>query len=545
MPSTATTTNTASAQPAAPPNLPGYAGEWTPRQAAHLLRRATFDTSYARISEATEAGLAATLDSILIERPLPDQPVVISPLDGVAIGQTWVDQPYNSENLMGSVVARISSLFGWIGSQIVWNGDTVHEKLLLFWHNHFAITTAVEPKYNYRYLTTLRTHMLGSFRQLVKEINVDPLMLGFLNGNQNTAVAPNENYARELLELFTIGKGPQAGPDDYTNYTEQDVREMARILTGWRNYGFNDTESGEFGSLFVPRRHDNGPKTLSHRFGGVTVNFNGETAHEQLVDLILEQEEVARFIVRKLYRWFVYYDITPAIEAEVIEPLAQLFRESDYQIGPTLRCLLSSAHFFDTLNQGPMIKNPLDFLTGTYTALAVNIQRTGDARRDYRLATQLLQGARDLGMLHFTLPNVAGWKAYYQEPLYYRLWINSATLPLRQQFIEDLLNNGVAIGPNRRETVALLPLIEQFPQPENLEGLLEGFTLLLFPLPLTEGQREFLKEVLLQGLPETQWAVEYSDYLANPNDENLRVSLEGRLRTMIGAMLSMPEYQLS
>ena len=371
-----------------------------------------------------------------------------------------------------------------------------------------------------------------------------PALLVFLNGNDNTAEAPNENYARELLELFTIGRGPEVGPGDYTNYTEEDIRAMSKILTGWRDYGYNSTETGEFGSRFRPARHSREPVTLSHRFDNATINFTGPTAHEQLTDFILKREEVSRFMMRNLYRWFVYYEITDEVEANVIEPLARQFREGDYEIAPVVRTLLSSNHFYATDSMGPMIRHPYDFVAGTLKALDVDPD-TANAREEYNFGGALQGVCTSLGMSYFTIPNVAGWKAFYQAPLYYRDWINSATLQIRRDFTNGILTRGIPIQGFGTYEISLVDLIAQFPDPSDLPALIDNLSRLLFPRPITEAQREYLMDLVIPGLPETQWTVEYQEYLANPNDATIRAALETKLRRTVRFMLTMPEAQLS
>ena len=500
--------------------------------------------TYAQIGAAADQGLEATLDQLLADLPLPADPINYNPLDGGApVGQTWVDKPYDANNLMRSVVIRIRGLFAYLGEQMMTEGVSARQTMTLFWHNHFAISTAVEPKYNYRYLQTLQSHVFGDFRQLVKDITVDPLMLTFLNGNQNRRESPNENYARELLELFTIGKGEQVGEGDYTNYTEEDIRAMARSLTGWRDFGYNSTESGAFGSVFRPNRHDAGTVQLSHRFGNQTLASSGENTYADLVDLILEQDEVARYMVRKFYRWFVYYDIDATVEAEVIEPLATLFRDNDYNVKPVLRALLGSEHFFAVRSQGPMIKHPLDFVMGLLRTLEV--KQEGNPRQLQTLYTAVSGFSQPLGMTHFTPPNVAGWKAFYQEPLYYRLWINSATLPLRQQQASALISGQATVERYGPLELDLLAIVQQFPAPADLYGMLAAWVELLLPRPVPQEQLDYLKDILLPGLPETQWAVEYAAYSSNPTDDELREALERKLRRVVGAIAEFAEFQLS
>ena len=161
------------------------------------------------------------------------------------------------------------------------NRHVHQEKLTLFWHNHYVTQGINDPQMVYNYITLLRENGLGNFRELTKQMTIEPAMLIYLNGNQNSAVAPNENYARELLELFTIGKGPAVGPGDYTNYTEDDVVEMARVLTGWivRGGFTTDTVNNPLKSEFRPARHDDGTKQLSHRFDDIEIDDMGENEY--------------------------------------------------------------------------------------------------------------------------------------------------------------------------------------------------------------------------------------------------------------------------
>ena len=533
---------------AAPPVVNGlapYTGPFGKQEAGHLLARATFGATYAQLNEAVDLGLEGTLDRLFEDLSLPADPLIFSPLDGGGeVGETWIDKPYpNDENRMRTAVIRIRSMYAYLGDQMLNEGIHLRQTMLLFWHNHFAINMIEDPRYNYRYLTTLQEYAFGDFRALVKAMTIDPLMLRFLNGNQNSVEAPNENYARELLELFTIGKGPQVADGDYTFYTEDDVIAMAKSLTGWRDVGLLSTTTGEFGSVFRPVRHDPSTVQLSHRFGNRQLPSSGENTYSDLVDLILEQDEVARFIVRKLYRWFVYYDITAETEANVIEPLATQFRESNYQIGPVLRTLLASEHFFDVLSQGPMIKHPLDFVLGLMRK--TEVRQTGNDRRLLNLYVAISGFTREIGMTHFTPPNVAGWKAFYQEPLYYRQWINSATLPRRQQMSSALLSGNAEVQNYGVLEFSLLDIVTQFPDPIQVLPMIDEWLLLLFPRPVPDAQRAYLRDILLPGLPDDQWTVEYVEWLDSGDDPNLRQAIENKLRRMIRAMTEMPEFQLS
>lgn len=518
-----------------------YTGVWTAQEAGHLLRRATFGATYEEVKAARFAGLSATLTALVRDLPMPDPPLIVDDLDGGPIGETWVDKPYYPSAGLEALNSRSRSVSAWQGQLLKSEVASLRETMVLFWHNHFAVRSIRDPKFGYRYITTLRENALGNFRELVKAITLDPTMLRFLNGNGNVAGRPNENYSRELLELFTIGKGPAGGPG---NYTEEDVGEMARVLTGWRDYGHLNIESGEFGSVFVPARHDTGRKTLSPRFGSVVIANGGDQEYAQLIDIILQQDEVARFIVRKIYRWFVYYDISEEIEAEVIEPLATLFRDNDYDVKVVLTTLLGSEHFFDVKAQGPMIKNPLEFLYGTLNRFEEPFESVNPPGQTYN-DFLLMRVSAGMGMAHFNPPSVAGWKAYYQAPLFYRNWINGTTLKERNRIMNTLIVTGADWGVLGFYQLSGLKLINQFPNPGNLPEMIRELTTFLLPRPLTDEQYAFLRDLVIPGLPDDQWTQEYALYTASPNDETIIASLETKLRRMLISLVNMPEYQLN
>lgn len=524
-------------------DLEPYAGPWTFEQAAHLLRRAAFGPNKQQIERAVELGLNGAIAQLFAEQPLPPPPVNYffdrDPL--TPIGETWIDQPYVAGlNLQGY---RRRTLRAWTMGLILNEGISIREKLTLFWHNHFAVSDIIDANFEYIHLSLLREYAWGNFRELIKKMTIDPAMLRFLNGNQNTSRAPNENYARELLELYTIGKGPLAGPGDYTTFTEDDVMAVARVLTGWRDRGYLRQNPDVLpGSFFRANQHDTGRKQLSHRFDHAVVDNGGDTEYSQLIDLIFQQKEVARFICRKWYRWFVYYQIDDEVEVNVIEPMAEMLIAHDFETRPVLEALFSSAHFYDVLNIGPMIKNPIDFLAGPFKQFEVAFS---PELGKYYNAWQRFFGLLPLMQMEYlNPPDVAGWKAYYQEPSYYRTWINSTTLPARMAITEKLSDNGYFVNgfQYRIDVLAFVQKLENAGDPNEL---IQEIARLIYPQPLTEKQVLALKEALIPGLEDYVWTSEYYEYLNDPNDQSLKRTVEARLRKLIALMLSMPEYQLS
>jgi uncharacterized protein (DUF1800 family) len=401
----------------------------------------------------------------------------------------------------------------------------------------------VDPIFQYHHLNLLRTFAWGNFKELVKRMTIDPLMLRFLNGNQNTRTGRNENYARELLELFTIGKGPLAGPGDYTYYTEKDVSEIARILTGWRDSGYRFTNASvKPGAYFTASLHDTGTKTLSHRFGNASISNQNENEYKTIVDIIFREEEVAKFICRKLYRWFVYYRISANVENEIIVPMAKILRDNNYEIKPALLALLSSSHFFDVQNIGPLIKNPIDFTLGILRQTEVALPTNQNLKHNVLMT--LFRTVALQQMEYLNPPDVAGWKAYYQEPAFYRIWINATTLGERMKFSDRFALDGHRYN-NFLIRLDALGFIKKLENPEDPDSLLEEIAQLLLPQPLTATQLKDLKEILIPGLPDYEWTIEYNLHLNRPNDTALKNAVEGKLRNLFKAFFSMAEFYLS
>ncbi len=521
-----------------------YTGPWTFQEAGHLLRRTTFGPTITQIEEAVSDGLNATIDTLLAPQPEPGEPLNSDfPNDpNVPEGTSWIDKPF-VEDLEDDIYEyRHFSLRGWQYEFMVNEKTSIQETMALFWHNHFVTGDIDEPNALYRYIKLLRSQATGNFKQLTKDITIDAAMLTYLNGRENIASEPNENYARELLELFTIGKGPLIGPGDYTHYTEKDVEAVAKIMTGWfliNDWTYNINEKLEV--VFDNDLHDQSTKQLSNHFGNATISNNGAEEYKDLIDVVFQQDEVARHIVRKLYRWFVYYDINETVELKVIEPLAQILIANEYDIEPVLETLLKSEHFFDVLSMGCMIKNPIDFNLTIIKQLEVQIPTELKAR--YSWLVYVFYISSEFGMEYFSPPSVAGWKAYYQVPSYQRVWMNSVTLKNRESatgaFIYTFTDLGLLFG------IKPIALLQALDNPSDPDEVIAGFTKLLLPMPLADSQKEFLKkEVLIPGLPDMEWTMEYNNYLSNPGDENIKEALKDRIQFLLYMISVLPEYHL-
>ncbi len=527
--------------------LEPYMGTWGVEQAAHLLRRTIYGPSQTEIQEFVELGLDQSVSLLFANDPDPGEPLNPNFRDdpGVPVGASWVYKGYVRNDLRNMIRNyRRGSLLSWSVERQLNHGMSIREKMVLFWHNHLPIELPIvnDPNFVYKYISLLRSQAIGNFKQLIKDITIDPSMLRYLNGNENTKQAPNENYARELMELFTLDKGDLAGPGDYTTYTEQDVLALAKILTGWRAIGYNSLEDFEPRGQFIPPRHDTSTKQLSHRFGGIEVPNAGAEEYKNLIDIIFDRDEVAIFICKELYKWFVYYRIDPSIEEQIILPMAQLLRDNDYELAPVLEALLKSTHFYELQTHGAMIKNPMDYFIGFFNQF--QIERPELLQEKYRLHREIGVALLTMQMGWYRPPGVAGWEAYYQSPTFYQYWINSVTLPIRKDLLDLVLLEGIRVGDQLLKP-DVIRFMEQTTKPEDINILISEFVHVLHPRPLTEEQLSQIKEILIPGLPDFEWTEEYFIWKEDPDNEELRTLMDGKLRNVIRALIQMPEYQLS
>ncbi|TVZ56023.1 uncharacterized protein DUF1800 [Lutibacter sp. Hel_I_33_5] len=538
------------------PHLDTFSGNWTTTEARHLLRRTSFGITETLVNTSVSLGLNETINTLFKENPLPDPPVKYK-LDGTGddqindpgakFGETWVNSPAypvatDSAERTRIYRSRNRSLYAWSFLQMQNSGISIREKLTLFWHNHFVSENS-NPHREYYYMNVLRTNALKNFKELTKQVTVDTNMLLYLSGSQNTDAAPNENYSRELLELFTIGKGDAVGNGDYTNYTEDDVVQIAKALTGGRIKGLNNVDA--LTSFFSNNKHTKGDKTLSHRFNNAVISENGENEYKDVIDKIFEQDECSRFITRKLYIWFINDNITAETETNIIEPLAKIIRDNNYDIAPALKKLLASDHFFE--NIFCMMKNPIDLIFSSTQSLGYSAP-TISVNLEYEYALILYSACTDLNQSIFHHPDVSGWKAYYQAPLFYKSWVNNYLLPKRLEYCKIIVTGGkVKINGKNYTLPPLTPVLQVAANITNSQDpdiLINSLATQLFNYPINESQLTALKGVLIPGLPNFEWTVEYNNFLANPSDEGLKTSIENKLRNLISTMVQMSEFQI-
>jgi uncharacterized protein (DUF1800 family) len=514
--------------------LAPYTGPWTVNEVTHLLKRTMFGAKKADVDYFLTLSTGAAVDELLnnIVAPAPpvrdyglleDDGVFYDDL-GVAIGQTWVNDPNiaSAVEIRGQINnARVSSLKKWWAGLIINQSRSIQEKMVLFWHHHFSVMESEidNAQFLYRHHHLLRSNVLGSFKLLVREVTIDPAMLIHLNGYLNSRQAPDENYARELQELFSIGKGNDS------LYTENDVIAAARVLTGWR------VNSIPLGSYLDASAHDTGAKTFSAFYNNTTINGSTDPNQEldALMDMLFNTTEAARFICRKLYKWFVYYDIDDSTEAEVIIPMADVLRNNNFQVKAALDVLFKSEHFFDILQQACYIKNPFDMIVGTLREFNVPFPPYTDYTNGYPLFYSLYNNAAEMQQQLFQPPDVSGWPSYYQEPMHYELWVNSNSLPKRADFTDALVNDAV---------IDVRAFAGNTSNPADPNQLISDVTALLLRYPLSPDSKTYVKTHFLTNntTDDTIWT--------NAWNSNNTAVINTSLNNMFKFLMNLPEYHL-
>lgn len=533
------------------------------RQAAHLLRRASFGASKPIIDDATGKTPQELLDELFI---VPEAAAL--PVDP-ATQSSWIDQEISELNSKEGTLKNYV-LYSWAG-QLLSNPVNIRDKMVWFFHSHFT-TIQSRVRYSkglYYQIRLFEYYATGNFKELSKKICLDTAMLFHLDGHLNVKGRPNENFAREFLELYTIGKGPQIGPGNYTNFTEQDVQEAARVLSGYgfdKEFSYTDPDTGMPSGFIrangeLAHRHDSEPKTFSEAFGQQTISpidtINGQATVEaaydeldQLVEMIFSQAETARHICRKLYRYFVYYKITDEVEQDIIGPLAQTLIANDYELEAVLRELLSSEHFFDQDNTqrpddhiGGIIKSPLELVAGSLRFLQLSLP---DAQEQpeafYEVMSAILRSMQQQGLSFYEPPEVAGYPAYHQEPAYNRNWITPNNLARRYEFAARLLlENGNAFMLETN-------LMDYVDNPANISDLSVAQTLAdefidyLLPQLITQERRDyFTLERLMDTLSQINWYHEWDNYQTSGDGSVLRRQIE----RFLVALMQAPEFQLN
>ncbi len=549
-----------------------YAGTWTNWEVSHLLRRVGFGVKKSELEALLMLSPSAAVDALLTLGP-PTYPSP-TPLNhynntavdssGVLLGDSWTSTnlTYATGSNDGTVNShRQNSLMWWSWGLCINESTTIREKMTLFWYHfipvNFDDVRGMQSNSSTMcndYMTLLRNSALGNFKTLIKAIAKMPAMLVYLSNQYSTASVPNENFARELMELFTLGKVPTQ------NYTEPDIIAASKVFSGWRvpsfvaaypfNPGFNAAYHNQTNKVFSQFFGPNPTNTIVNQPGAA-----GANEFDIFFDMLFtyQQDTIARYICRRLYRFFVYYDIDANIEANVIVPLANFMVASNWEMAPVVAKLFKSEHFYDMANKGVMIKSPLDFIIGTFRTMYVNTAAVATTNNplvvnQYALWQYFHNYANNnLEQGYGLVPNVSGWKAYYQEPMFYQNWINSYSIQKRASLITSLLStNGISVG-GIGVKIDVIAFVQLWPNAtvQDPDLLIDVLIQYFLPVDLPAQYKTDTKvQTLLNGqVTNSYWTTAWNNYVANPNTTNLNI-VKPRLTSLFTTLLQLAEYQL-
>jgi len=574
------------------------------QRASHLLRRTVFDATPNLVEEFAQLTPQQALERLFVDEiPFPEPPI------DPATGSEWMTSGTSDANSEGFELEQY--FLSWQLGQFL-GPNTVEdqklafifrERLVYFLHTHFTTKRSVVGSSRALYfqnqlfrkfafdqlLLVEETEESLNFKDLVKKVSLDNAMLKFLDGRLNVKGSPNENYARELLELYSVGRGLE-GIDkgdnqegDYGTFTEQDVQEGARILSGFNvdtDFAFIDEQTAlptgiAKGNGLTAGQHDNNSKQLSFRFNDAVIApdsdllLNGEPTYEsavdeirQLIDAIFDQEETAIHICRKIYRFFVYHEITEDIQNGIIRDMATVFREENFSLQAVLNALFSSREFYEGAEGisddsfGSIIKSPLDLIIGH--ARSVDLQLPNyltQAEQFYEITTDWLRRMGDMGLNFYEPFEVAGYLAYHQFPIYHRGWITTSYLTQRYAYVQSVSNanmEGMAV-----QLKTPIQYVEDYIDQNtaaNAKALVVEVALQFLTLtddlgfenpntsPLTEQRLNyfldaFLKTFQIDENPEEAWTFRWTQGVD-------RETVERQLQDLFNAILQSPEYQL-
>lgn len=536
------------------------------KNAKHLLRRTTFVYTKALIDQYASLTPNQALDLLLIENSLslslPYDPLPTTAPDGFWTESTSSATSFANQPFKGAIVA------GWWWYNAI-NTPTLKFKLSHFLSTRFTVIKNIETFGSatefYDYIRLLLFYSYGNYKKLAKKMTLNNSMLSFLSNTSNVKSAPNENYAREFLELFTIGKGAQIAPGNYTNYTESDVVQTARILTGFKRKADRSIIDSE---TKIPKGynqfsdHNTSSKTFSDAFNNkiiasATDATSMDTELDIYIDMVFDQPATAKNICRKIYTYFVKSIISTEAENEIINPLAQELHSNGYEITPIIRKLLESQHFYDLDDSnaldgtiGGMIKSPLQQLSEMCTYLKATIpDPTSNPLNFYHgFWWNFINNNFFLrsNMILFEPDNVAGHPPYYQSPHFDKIWISSSTLIARYRLGESLLDgvNRISGNTNIITKIYISEVIKNggiVSNPSDPFVLTSELCNALFAQETdTDRINYFMNSFLLQGLTNNYWMEAWNSFISTNNNS----VVESRLKLLVTKILRAPESQI-
>lgn len=560
--------------------LPEFSGQLGEKNAAHLLRRVTFGPTVQQIKDFSGLTVVQAMDRIFTDPyPLSTDPDYPSPPIDTATSGSWVlpDQNKAEEGTNSDQNVLHGYFKAWhtdvmLKSDDPATGDArIKERIAWFYHTHLpARWTRINSSEAIYYQNHIfRHYALGNFKELFKKICIDNSMLKYLDGGTNQKNSPNENFAREMFELYSIGRGEQVAEGDYTTFTEVDVKAATKILTGWifdKDFTNLDADHGWptgylDASLDETNYHDGTNKTFSSRFGGQTITggtsvIDAQTELDTMIDMIFDQDATAQAITRKLYRFFVYHFIDSTVETNIIIPLATTLKTADYDITVLLKELFSSQFFYDIPdngttddNIGALIKSPVDLVLGALRFFGTSVpDRDSQTQTFYNdFENGILARFYEQGLNYYEPFEVAGYPPYHQKPAYGRNWVMPAELAYRYQTGERLLKRPGYETTDYSFKVDVVAWLESEETATNITDASDAAQVIDFIIQFflavdlhTDRRSFFLNSVFLKDITAADWTSYWTSYTGGGSDANARE----RLEVLISSLMQTPEYQL-
>ncbi|WP_299555413.1 DUF1800 family protein [Seonamhaeicola sp.] len=531
------------------------------RKAKHLLRRATFN--YTKEQLDTFVGMSAidAVNSLTTNVPYilaePYDPLPTEAPDGY-----WTSSTEHPNTFDGQFRKRAYITAWWWHN--AFNQVSLKYKLSFFFHTCFTVAkdngVGLSPFF-FDHMRLLDFYALGNIKELAKKITLDNAMLDYLDNTQNNKNNPNENYAREYLELFTILKGEQIGEGNYTNYTEVDIQQAAKVFSGfkkqWDRNGNIDPDTNLPIGYANANQHDPNDKTFSSAFNNqvITGRSTAETMFDELddfVEMVFAQQETAKAYCRKLYKYFVKSEITETAETDIIEPLSEILINNDYDVLPVVTTLLSSEHFYDADDSdatdniiGAIIKSPLQLLCEVFSLFEITYpDPETEPLYFYRnffhwyISSGYFQPS---GMEFYNPDSVAGYPAYYQEPGFDRNWFSSNTIIGRYTLVAAILTQNYIRAD--LDTVLFVENKIDANAAQDPNTLVSSLTDLMFPESVDTDRINYFKTFLIGNADDYYWTGAWLQYI-NTHSEDDKNTVKTRLDSLIVALVNAAEFQL-
>ena len=490
--------------------------------------------------------------------------------EDVGPGEPFLSRSYVRNNNPDEITGgeRYNAISSWMYESIYNQTTSIEWKLFLFLHNLTPVQDFGRHKTRYAYLKLVYEGAFRNYRDYIYDLTLDPTMLEYLNLQASQKDTPDENYAREVQELFTVGKRP------FAEFTEEDVREAARLLVGWY-FDWDQTmytEGWEPVVGFNQYNHDTGDKQFSEFYNDTFIagrdGLDGREELDEFLDMIFATEKCAIYLSRRLYQFFVYPVVSDYAEEQIIKPLAEVMRASNYSLAETLKVLLSSEYFFAEEFYNSIISSPLDFtfkvmkglsiLDGdlvrwednTYVSyFAEDLSRFDEKlikpdTRSYFFFRHMSWRTHQLGMGIHNPPSVSGWPAFYQDPIYDLYWINSVTIKARKEFTESMTRWGAWLEDGVHLRLNLEEFIQSFDNPHELDLIIAQLAdrFLGADIP-EEALLRIRKSVLGEELNENYWTGAVEDFLTR-KDRNSYNTLYWRIEQFMFQLFELYEAHL-